>query len=121
MDTRTLIKERTKQYGSYEGQADLMCKTMNIWSSVPGWNNLSHDKRVTLTLILLKIARALHGNPNLRDHWDDIAGYATLSADLCVAGEVNWKPGTPEDGGQHARMATGALDGPQPQPHRPKA
>ncbi|WP_257617167.1 hypothetical protein [Campylobacter pinnipediorum] len=29
-------------------------------------------------MIAHKIARILAGNPNYKDHWDDIAGYATL-------------------------------------------
>ena len=29
-------------------------------------------------MILQKLARAFNGNPNKKDTWDDIAGYATL-------------------------------------------
>ena len=32
-------------------------------------------------MIACKIARILSGDPNWRDHWDDIAGYATLVAE----------------------------------------
>lgn len=40
--------------------------------------DLSDLQREALEMILHKIARVIAGNPNHCDHWDDIAGYATL-------------------------------------------
>jgi hypothetical protein len=37
-------------------------------------------QRESLDMIAHKIARILNGNPNVHDHWHDIAGYATLVA-----------------------------------------
>lgn len=34
-------------------------------------------------MIAHKIGRILNGDPNYRDSWDDIAGYAKLAADRC--------------------------------------
>lgn len=42
---------------------------------------LTHVQRVALTQVCVKLARILEGDPNERDHWDDVAGYATLVAE----------------------------------------
>ena len=44
------------------------------------WNYLSAMQRESLDMIVHKIGRILAGNPDHKDHWDDIAGYATLVA-----------------------------------------
>jgi hypothetical protein len=41
---------------------------------------LASDQKEALDMIVHKIARILNGNPNVHDHWHDIAGYATLIA-----------------------------------------
>jgi hypothetical protein len=46
-----------------------------------GFERLMDDQRETLDMIAHKIGRILAGDPNVEDHWKDIAGYATLSAD----------------------------------------
>lgn len=39
---------------------------------------LTDVQRESIDLIATKLARICCGDPNHRDHWDDIAGYATL-------------------------------------------
>jgi len=41
---------------------------------------LNPQQRVAVNQILVKLARISTGDPNHRDHWDDIAGYASLVA-----------------------------------------
>lgn len=47
----------------------------------------SHDyelndvQKEALDMIVHKISRILAGNPNTKDHWHDIAGYAKLAED----------------------------------------
>ena len=43
--------------------------------------NLMPDQEEALTLICTKIARIVNGDPNEREHWLDVAGYAQLVAD----------------------------------------
>lgn len=38
----------------------------------------------SLDMIAHKIGRIIAGDPNVEDHWRDIAGYATLVADRLV-------------------------------------
>ena len=107
---RTILDERLKTHGEYSHQAKMTWEVMHIWQedACSNWDKLSPDKKESLHMILHKIGRILTGDPDQRDHWDDIAGYATLSADRCKAprtflvGKVESnRPGTPEDGGQH--------------------
>jgi hypothetical protein len=41
---------------------------------------LSNSQQAALDMIVHKIARITAGDPNVQDHWVDIAGYATLVA-----------------------------------------
>jgi hypothetical protein len=41
---------------------------------------LSDTQAVALDMIMHKAGRILAGDPNVADHWHDIAGYATLCA-----------------------------------------
>jgi len=43
-----------------------------------GWNDMSGDQQEAIDMILHKIARIVNGNPNYKDSWTDIIGYATL-------------------------------------------
>jgi hypothetical protein len=45
------------------------------------WDVLDHVKREALEHIATKIGRILSGDPNHRDHWEDIQGYARLVED----------------------------------------
>lgn len=42
---------------------------------------LAHDQAEAIDMIIHKIGRIVNGNPDVVDHWVDIAGYAKLVAD----------------------------------------
>jgi transposase len=42
---------------------------------------LAHDQSESIDMILHKLGRIINGNPDVVDHWLDIAGYAKLVAD----------------------------------------
>lgn len=75
------IKERTKQYGLFEGHAALAQSLKGRMRDTPGWCRLMPDQKEALEMVAHKIARILNGNPNIHDSWHDIAGYAQLVAD----------------------------------------
>ena len=79
MDINTTLAEREKTHGLYRVHADL---TQQIKTIVRGEarNELSASQLEALDMIAHKIGRILAGNPNVHDHWHDIAGYATLVA-----------------------------------------
>lgn len=48
---------------------------------------LEEDQAEALAMICFKISRIVTGDPNYRDNWVDIAGYAMLVADRLAKGE----------------------------------
>lgn len=76
----TIISERETTHGSF----DLNAKNWQAMCEMAAQTRFENDRqRLAINMIFLKIARALQ-NPNVRDHWDDIAGYARLGADGCT-------------------------------------
>jgi hypothetical protein len=45
-----------------------------------GWDRLSAHQREALDMIMHKVSRILNGNPNHKDSWVDIEGYAHIVA-----------------------------------------
>ena len=77
---KDILKQRKKTHGEFRFQATCSqeLKTVMVDSRR---NKLTSSKREALEMIQHKIARILCGNSDVIDHWDDIAGYATLVAD----------------------------------------
>ena len=80
-DRDPLLVEREKTHGSFKDNA-------NAWMDIretlrkharPSTNN---QQNLALEMIALKLAR-LCQTPHVKDHWDDIAGYAKLGAEAC--------------------------------------
>lgn len=78
-----ILDERGKTHGDYSHHAHITQKLMQVMTaSQPCKFHELHDhEKETLHMIAHKIGRILAGNPHVEDHWRDIAGYATLSAD----------------------------------------
>lgn len=88
-NVQDILNEREKTHGSFEVHALV---TQDLKSTVQGlfdlsgpngaprspWSQLSDTQRESIDMILHKIGRIMAGNPDHKDHWDDIAGYATL-------------------------------------------
>ncbi len=79
--TRDLLAERQTTHGDYTINAEVSQYIMGICQKAPSWINLTPVQRETIHMIAHKIARIVGGNPNVEDHWRDIAGYAVLAAD----------------------------------------
>lgn len=83
MDDRVnvILDERQKTHGNYFDHA-LVTQSLKEVMRTQGVNYyiLSPDKAEALEMIQHKIGRILAGDPSHIDHWDDIAGYATLVA-----------------------------------------
>jgi len=79
-DLKTLLEDRGRTHGDYQQTAYVSQQLKGLIRSVGSVEPLTPDMAESLDLICSKIARILSGNPNNRDHWDDIAGYAQLIA-----------------------------------------
>lgn len=80
-DIDKILAERAKTHGDYTEHADCTQEIMAVLMKHRRWTDLTADQRETLHMIAHKMGRVVTGNPNVADHWDDIAGYAKLSGD----------------------------------------
>ena len=76
----TLLSTRGKTHGNYSVQASITQQHRAVLRNAPGWEELSDVQKDAIEMISVKLSRILSGNPDHRDHWEDIAGYATLAA-----------------------------------------
>ncbi len=79
-DIEETLKERGERYGQFRKHAEISqgLKACMVFISSDGWSKLGCDQKEALEMIQHKIARILNGDPNYKDSWHDIAGYATL-------------------------------------------
>jgi hypothetical protein len=83
IDIDATINERGTSYGKFKDGAALMQNIKRLITD----HATKHNKTFTdaqweaLEMIVHKIGRIVNGNPDLIDHWLDIAGYAVLVAD----------------------------------------
>ena len=74
---RQTLKTRQDQYGSFEDVAMITEQMVDIMRK-GYYENLAYNQKMALYMICSKMARIVNGNPNHKDSWHDIAGYATL-------------------------------------------
>lgn len=81
MNIRETLNDRGKVHGDYGDHARMSQMLKNIMASGVKWKDLEDHEKETLEMVAHKIGRILSGDPHYHDHWHDIVGYATLSAD----------------------------------------
>lgn len=82
MEINELLQERGQTHGDYSEFANLSQMLKYFINSYRRdlHKVLSAEHQESLDMICGKIARIVTGDPNVKDHWDDIAGYATLGS-----------------------------------------
>lgn len=80
--TEVLLSERQKTHGDFIDHARVTWRLKQVLKDeeIIMGKNLSPVQTEALEMICHKIGRIFAGNPDFLDHWDDIAGYATLVA-----------------------------------------
>lgn len=78
------LNERQAVYGPFECQAEIEQELRAVVSNHSGRLYAHHS--VALGMICHKIARILNGDPNHRDSWHDIAGYAQCVVNILDKG-----------------------------------
>lgn len=77
------LDARAVDYGKFIEGAEVMQMLKRV--VLNALNNrdktLAHDQAEAIDMIIHKIGRIINGNPDVVDHWLDIAGYAKLVAD----------------------------------------
>ena len=80
IDTQRLLDEREKNYGDFAQVAQISRGLKSVTQGTNGYGRMNNAQKEALDFIFNKIARLLSGDPNHKDSWDDIAGYAALGA-----------------------------------------
>ena len=82
-DVNATLDARAANYGTFKDGAELMqaIKRSMAAHAAKHDKTFADDQWEALEMIVHKIGRIVNGNPNVTDHWVDIAGYATLIAD----------------------------------------
>jgi len=78
MTINDTLSEREKTHGFYRNQAACTQQLKNVMHEMPAWKYLEFFQAQSLDAIADKIGRILVGNPDFKDHWHDIQGYAAL-------------------------------------------
>ena len=76
--TEELLEERGKTHGDFTTNAIITQSIKKCYGVVGGYDGLNSPQKEALDMIAHKIGRIIAGDPNVKDHWDDIAGYAKL-------------------------------------------
>lgn len=77
------LKERGPTHGDYNVQSTMHDQLLAVMMKSPGFLKLRPQHRQALNIIAMKTSRILSGDAEHRDHWHDIAGYATLAENAC--------------------------------------
>lgn len=80
------LAERGSRYGDFTDHAEVSQGLQDVMRGCLGWGRLSCVQKQALTVIADKVARILNGDPDYRDNWHDIQGYAKLVEDRLPQG-----------------------------------
>ena len=77
------LDARALDYGKFIEGAEVMQMLKRVVQNALSNRDkvLAHDQAESMDMIIHKIGRIVNGNPDMVDHWLDIAGYAKLVAD----------------------------------------
>ena len=71
-----VLEEREKTHGRFDHVAYIYCGLKGVLGG--DLNIATSEERTAVDMILMKLARIHAGQSSYKDHWEDIAGYATL-------------------------------------------
>lgn len=77
-----LLTERNSTHGDFSDNATVsQALKLVMFTHLPGAKSRLNVVQIEcLEMIALKISRIVSGKADVKDHWDDIAGYATLAS-----------------------------------------
>ncbi len=81
MSIEKTLEDREKRYGDFATHAMITQEIKATMSMTPKWDLLGSAKKEALEMIAHKIGRILNGDPDYKDSWHDIMGYAKLVED----------------------------------------
>lgn len=78
MTTDDLLKIKATTHGEYTEHARCTQRIMRALMAERNWDKLTNIQLESLHMFAHKMGRIVTGDPNVHDHWADIAGYARL-------------------------------------------
>lgn len=75
---KELLVVRNGSHGPYKVQGVVAQDLKLVVQKTEGYQKMPGTHRESVDMILHKISRIVVGDPNFKDHWDDISGYAQL-------------------------------------------
>jgi hypothetical protein len=79
-EIKSVLAERESRYGEFKDNARVS-QNIKVAMQDGRWSDLSIDKVEALEMIAHKMARIINGDPEYKDSWTDIIGYAKLIED----------------------------------------
>lgn len=73
-----VLEQRGARYGNFAEHAEITQAIKLAMTNSTNWVSLPVDMCESLEMIAHKIGRILNGDPNYKDSWTDIIGYARL-------------------------------------------
>ncbi len=74
-----ILVDREKHYGSYTNMAKLHNKLQRAIRTHENFENLPNEIKLSLEMILHKVARCVNGDYKHKDNFIDIQGYSALA------------------------------------------
>ena len=75
------LGDRKMTHGDFRDHARITQSLKNVMRGQQGLKRLTDMQVEALEMIFHKVGRILAGDPNVHDHWDDIAGYAKITSE----------------------------------------
>ncbi len=69
---------RDETHGDFVDQAEAAMRMLEVLNRTEGWIRCPKWMQYAISMILMKLARIVHGDCRATDHWHDIQGYARL-------------------------------------------
>lgn len=80
-DIQATLDDRGKSYGEYADGTAIAMRLFDTVQQGTGYHAMNPGQQYALFMFCAKMARLLNGDPDHKDSWHDIAGYATLVHD----------------------------------------
>lgn len=77
----SILSERQNTYGEFIDNATISQLLKDVLKKAPSYSRLTPIQKESLEMMMSKVSRIVCGDPNYKDSWVDIAGFATLGGE----------------------------------------
>lgn len=78
LEISTILAARQDTYGDFQHVASTAQALKNVLVQGVAYGRASMEQREAIDMIASKLSRIVNGNPDYKDSWTDIIGYARL-------------------------------------------